>query len=302
MNEKELKEIVNSFRREIEKRNKKISHLYHELDVYKKEAEKSKIRRDNLNEEIKRKLEIAKRFTEKRNTLNEHVSKLKKKRASIILNMKSLGENIRTRKGERNRFNRIAKGNTESLNELYKKKMRILLDNDIPLEDEIKLFERIFEIKERIIASENAEKSHKDVISNYKKLKELETEMQKINDEIDSIAKESQGYHKNAIEIYEEVDRIRKEADKFHKILVEKYTRINIIRSKISDIKMEIYQFKKQMEPYDRELKMIRLERGERKKDRDAIKAKKKLQKKGRIDFDDLRILLERNELSLSKK
>jgi len=300
MNEKELKKKINGLRNEIDHRNKKLKDIYHELEFHRRDADTLRTKRDQFNEKAKKLRQEAKSFVAKRNDVNKEIGKLKNKRASFIEKIKTLTRDIKETKGYRDELNRIARAPDTLLTEIYQRDVEKLLEKDMPIEDEVKLFDKIFEVKDRLLAAKKADTVHWKVSSTYEEVKKLNLNIDNINESVQSLAEESQENHQRAMSIYKEIDVISEESTQAHKKLVEKYELMNPLRDQIASIREEIKGVQEKLAPFVDEWGKIRHEREERKKSQDALKAKEKLQSKKRISIDDFRVLLEKNELELS--
>ena len=299
MNEKELKKKINGLRNEIDHKNKKLKDIYHELGFHRRDADTLRTKRDQFNEKAKKLRQEAKSFVAKRDKVNEDIGKLKNKRASLIEKIKTLTRDIKETKGYRDELNRIARAPDTLLTEIYLRDIEKLVEKDMPIEDEVRLFDKIFEVKDRLLAAKKADTVHGKVSSTYEEVKKLNLNIDKINESVQSLAEESQENHQRAMNIYKEIDVISEESTQSHKKLVEKYELMNPLRDQIGSIKEEIKVVQEKLAPFVEEWEKIRHEREERKKSQDALKAKERLQSKKRISIDDFRVLLEKNELEL---
>ena len=77
------------------------------------------------------------------------------------------------------------------LYDIYNRDMRKLLEKEMPLEDEIKLFTKIYEIKERLVAAKKANSIHGKMSSTYEEVKKLNINIDKINESIKGLADSS---------------------------------------------------------------------------------------------------------------
>lgn len=297
MNEKDLKEKINALRHEIDKRNKDIRKLYREINFHKAEADKLRIGRDESGTKIKKVNAEAKEFIKKRDEVNKEISELKKKRSLLLTEIKNLRGNIKDTKVQRDELNRIARSTNERLQISYESSLDTLLNKDIPLQDEIRIFENLFEIRERLIAAKKANIMHQSVSRTYENMKDINKELDDIHSKIQNLAQESQKNHEDAMRIYKEIDELRKYSDECHRGLLEKYDLMNPLRDNVTSIKNEIREIQEKLTPFVIELEKIRSEREERRKEESVIEAREKLQGKKRLTIEDFRILLERNEI-----
>lgn len=297
MNEKELKEHINTLRHEIDKKNSDIKRLYKEINFHKAEADKLRTERDESAGKVKKLSTEAKDFIKKRDEVNTEISGLKKKRILLLTDIKNLGGTIKDVKVKRDELNRIARGTNERIQFSYELSFDTLLNKDLPLNDEIKIFDNLFEIRDRFIAAKKANKIHQSVSNTYTNIKNINAELDEIHGKIQNLAQESQKNHENAMRIYKEIDELRKYSDECHGKLLEKYDLMNPLRDNVTSIKNEIKEIREKLTPFVTEIENIRLERDERKKEKDALEAKEKLQSKKRLSLEDFKILLDRNEI-----
>jgi uncharacterized coiled-coil DUF342 family protein len=170
------------------------------------------------------------------------------------------------------------------------------LNQDIALDKEIKLFNGIFQLMERLEAAREATEFHKKVLSTYQEIKGLDEKADGISAEIRALADESEKYHLQAVGIYGRVDELRKEADESHRKLLEKYAVLNPLRDKATAIRNELAKVQEEMTPYKEELDKIKAKRDEERKAQRAVEAKEKLKNSKRITFDDFRAIIEGEE------
>ncbi|MBN2014079.1 MAG: hypothetical protein JW778_02765 [Candidatus Altiarchaeota archaeon] len=298
MNEKELKKQVNELRHEIDGREKEVKVLYSEIEVHRNGAVELKLQIDQAKESIKSSLEEAKLFLSKRDELNKEVAELKKKRKKISDKLRKLGEEIKAKKMKRDELNSKARGTREILGKLYQEKLAKILEGDIPLIDEIRLFDRIFEIEDRLDVVGKADELHTKISKEYEKIQKLNKTFDGVCKKIKSLAEESQESHERAMQIYHGVDDLRERSKQDHGKIKEKYEQINPLRDKVTALKQDIRVLREKLTPLNEELKSFKKQRDDRRRVEDTTKAKEKLQKKGRVSIDDLRVLLESGEIS----
>lgn len=302
MNEKELKDHVNSLRHEIDVREKQIKDLYRDVNIHKKDADNWRAKRDEATEKANKMSEEARLFTANRDELNQKISGLKENRSKLINEIKEITKAIRDSKNVRDELNKAAGGTDQSLLGKYSGDLDVLLTRDIPLSEEIRIFDKLFELSERVEVAKKADTMHQKILSGYDQVQKLKSELDKIHEEIQGIAKASQEQHEEAMRVYKEVSRLRKESDEFHKKLLEKYDAMNPLRDKVNEIRNEIKAYQEKLSPHLDDMEKIRNEREDRKRDKDLTEAKEKLQTSKRLSIDDFRLLLEKGEINLDKK
>jgi uncharacterized coiled-coil DUF342 family protein len=293
MNENDLKDKINELRNEVEKKKKSINDILSEIKVHQKDVISLRNTRDQGNEDCKRLSMQARELREKRDALNHQIAELKEERRKINEKIKAMSGNIKDSKEKRDQLNRSARGSDSALISRYERDLDRLVNQDIPLDKEIQLFDNIFTLMDRVEAAREATEFHKKVINTYDEIKSLDERADKISADIRALAEESEKYHLSALEIYQQVDELRKKADESHAKLLEKYTLVNPARDKITEIKKEIDQLQTDMSPYTDELDQIRSVREGERKAQMAVEAKHKLKTSKRISFDDFRAILE---------
>ena len=302
MNEKELKDHVNSLRHEIDVRDKQIRDIYRDVNIHKKDADSWRAKRDETTEKANKMSEEARLFTANRDELNLKIAGLKEKRSKLINEIKEITKTIRDSKSVRDELNKAAGGTDYSLLGKYSGDLDVLLTRDILLAEEIRIFDKIFELSERVEVAKKADTVHQKILSGYDQVQKLKAELDKIHEEIQGIAKESQEQHEEAMRVYKEVSRLRKESDDSHKKLLEKYDSMNPLRDRVNEIKNEIKTYQEKLAPFLDDMEKVRSEREDRKRDKDLTEAKEKMQTSKRLSIDDFRLLLEKGEINLDKK
>jgi len=293
---------VNSLRHEIDVREKQIKDLYRDVNVHKKDADAWRTKRDEATEKANKLSEEARIFTANRDELNQKIVALKEKRGQTINQIKDITKAIHDSKSERDKLNKAAGGTDQSLLGRYSGDLDVLLSRDVPLAEEIRIFDKLFEISERVEVAKQADSVHQKILSGYDEVQKLKAELDAIHAEIQNIAKASQEQHEEAMRIYKEVGRLRKESDEYHKKLLEKYDAMNPLRDRVNELRAEIKVYQDQLSPYLDDMEKIRSEREDRKRDKDLSEAKEKLQTNKRLSIDDFRLLLETGEISLEKR
>ncbi len=302
MNERELKDKVEVFRREISKYNKEIQGIVREMRVHQKEASKLKSLRDESNEKCKNLSQKAKELRDKRDELNMKIASMKDERGKLSGKVKSLSGDIKQSKERRDELNKAAHGTGKALSKKYEKTLNALLTEDIPLSQEKRFFESIFKIRERLAAAEKANVLHQKVVETYEGLKEVDTEIDGISSGIRALADESEKFHKEAIQVYRSLDEIRKKGDSYHKQLLEKYALIDPLRDTITDLREKIKGVEEKMSPFASELDGIKAEKEAERKTQKASEAKQKLKSSKRISFNDFKAIMEVDGLDESEK
>lgn len=296
MNEEEIQEKLDEYRSFVEENRKKINGLISEARDHQKDISHLRKERDRGNDRCKELSIKAKQMREKRDALNNEIAQLKSQRKELNDKIKNMSSAIKGHKEKRDELNREARGTDQSLVQRYGKDMDSLLNKDISLDREIKLFNNIFQLQDRVEAAKEATEFHKKVISTYDGIKEYDDLADKLSDKIRQLADESEKYHLKAIEIYSQVDKIRGEADQCHERLLEKYKIVSPIRDKITAIKKEMESRQEKMLPHLGQMDKLNLGKDVERRAQKAADAKKKLKDSGRISLDDLKALMDSSE------
>ncbi|MBU0762920.1 MAG: hypothetical protein KKD39_07825, partial [Candidatus Altiarchaeota archaeon] len=292
MNENEIKENLNKLRHDLDKKKKEISEVISEVRIYQKEIASLRTERDKGNEGCKTLSQEAKTMRDKRDELNTKIAKLKEKRKKLNEKIKSKSEVIKANKEKRDELNRSAKGTGKTLLSRFDHDMDQLLNRDIPLEKEMKLFEQVVGLLDRVEAAKEATAFHEKVLTTYDEIKSLDSKADELSDKIRALADESEKYHLKAVEIYAVVDETRKNADEAHEKILEKYKILSPLRDRITALKKEMDDIQETMAPYLEGMDQLRAEKDLEKKKQLAEDAKEKLKTSKRISFDDFRAIM----------
>ena len=302
MDEAKLKKDIKHLRDEIEKENGSIKNIYFEMKVYSKKADEFRAVRDMSNEKSKELRINAKKLIDERNEITKTIQELKEKRKKQIDNVKSLSKGMDGMKNERDSLNKTARGKFISLMNGYVERYEKLLKKEMPLEDEIKLFEKVLEIKDRLIKAHEADSLHKGIIEEYEKTKSLDDEIDAISAKIRENAEQAQKKHEEARTIFAEIDTLRKTGDDNHKKLIEIYDEMKPFREKIGAVKEAIKRLQTELEPLNEQLRDIHKKTEETEKEETLMEARKKIKASKRIDIRDFRLLLEKGEIDFKKE
>ena len=212
---------------------------------------------------------------------------------------KEFSEKIVELKKTRDELNMTARGRVETLEKAYTEELNIFLTADIPLEHEINIFNRLEELRQRLLATTKANEVHAEISQEYGKAKEIYTDMVSLHAQIQTLAQESQKYHEEMIALYNEIDALRKEADSYHSQLSEKYKGIGPLRKKIGALKAEMPKLREELGAYLEQMKEHQLAKDEQKNEGKREQAKEKLHKSGRLSLDEFRMLVEHEDIKL---
>ncbi|VVB50745.1 Chromosome partition protein Smc [uncultured archaeon] len=299
MTDKDLKETLETYRKQIQAKDKKIKDIKKQLIVYQKEAGDLRIKRDQLNAQVKEMSTQAKVFRESRDQLNAKAAELRKKRKDLLDEIKNLGGNIKESKTKRDELNKKAKGSDDQLERLFERNLNTLVLKDIPLTKEIQLYEQVCEVMGRMGSAKEASQLHKAVVSSFQNIQGLNGKLDAISKELHEVADEANLNHQSALDLYTKADAVRKEADGIHKQLIERYEVMNPYREQINALLGEIDVIRQEMAPFQDESDKLRTDRENERKMMTAQEVKEKLAQKKRVSLDDFRILLEQEGMPL---
>ncbi len=299
LSERELKEKTNQLRQRLDKNERELKSIFREISLHNEGGKDLKAKRDGLNSRVKELSKKASELRNKRDEANKQISELKSQRDEFRKVGKDAGEKIGELKKTRDDLNKTARGRVETLDRAYSEELDKFINADIPLEYEINLFNRLIELGERLAATKKANEIHVEMSQEYTKTKEVYSDMDSVHERIQALADESQKYHESAIALYNEMDAIRKEADTFHSQLSEKYKCISPLREKIDGLKADSQRVRQELDAYLEQGKEIQLAKDERKNEEKRVEAKDKFKKSGRLSLDELRILVENEDIKL---
>lgn len=301
MSEGELKNKINVLRQQMEHKEKDIKDLYQEMNLHNKGAKELRAKRDELNQQVKELKEPATELRAKRDEVNKKIAELKKQREDIRSNSDGYSDRIGELKKNRDNLNKVARGRLESLTEAYRTELEKLSSADMPLDYEQSLMKRLSELGERLKAIREANTIHSEMGGIYGKVSKFYQEIDTFNALIHDLASESQSYHEAMLDTYNKMDEIRKKSDEFHKRLLEIYEFTNPIKEKIDAVKNSVSQTRDELDVFLDQMKEIQLAKDQKKQEDKRVDAKDKFQKKGRLSLDDLRLLMENDEIKFEK-
>lgn len=299
LQERELKEKTNQLRQRLDKNEREIKSIFREISLHNEGGKDLKAKRDGLNARVKELSKKASELRNERDEVNKQIAELKSQRNEFRKAGKAAGEKIGSLKKARDDLNKTARGRVETLDKAYSEEMDKFMNADIPLEYEINLFNRLIELGQRLRATKKASEIHIEMSQEYTRTKEVYSGMDSVHDKIQALSEESQKYHEGAIALYNEMDAIRKEADTYHAQLSEKYRCISPLRSRIDVLKADSQHVREELDAYLEQGKEIQLAKDERKNEEKRVEARDKFKKSGRLSLDELRILVENEDIKL---
>ncbi|MDR0767969.1 MAG: phosphoserine phosphatase [Methanosarcinales archaeon] len=302
MTEHEAKNKSNQLRNVLERDEKNLKSIFRELKNHRADGDDLKAKRDELNAQVREISKTAQESRTKRDVVNQRISALKAERSEEMEKSKSKSDEINQLKTKRDEYNKISKGTHDILMKNYSENLRKFLEDDINLDHEKNLFERLTDLTERVKATKEANDLHGQIQVIYSENKGMYNKSDELSVEIKQLSEESQKYHLEMIEVFRKVDELRKEADNYHKRLTERYALIKPTTAKIDPLKKNIAITRKELDIYLDKMKDFQNERDEKRVDKIHTNAKEKLNQKGRLSLEDLGALIEKGDIEFNKK
>jgi uncharacterized coiled-coil DUF342 family protein len=291
LSEGEIKNKVNVLRQHIDHKEREIKNYYQEMNLHNKGAKELRNKRDELHEQAKAHRDSASGYKQRRDEVNRKIAELKQQREEIRDRRTGYTERIGELKAVRDSLNNVARGRLESLTSAYRSELEKFSSADISLEYEQSLFKRLHELGERVQAISKANEIHGEIGEIFGKVGEFHQDL----------AAESQENHEAMRNIYNEVDEIRSRADEYHKRLVAIYEITKPMKEKIDAAKKSVSEARAELDVYLDRMKDIQLLRDERKQEEKHVAAKEKFNKSGRLSLEDLKLLMENDEIKFGK-
>lgn len=302
LSESELKHKINFLRQQIDSKDREIRSLFKEMSLHNKGINELRDNRDDLNKSVKELRATASDYRNKRDEVNKKIAELKQQRNEMLSHQSTYTDKIGELKKTRDDLNKIARGRIEFLNKTYEDQLDKFSNIDIPLEYEQSLFENLHELSGRLEAIHKANIIHNEIGDVYGKVSEFKHDLDIISALIRDLASESQENHLKMLEIYKVVDDTKKESDDYHQRLVEIYKITRPIKDKIDVLKKSLSAIREELDSYLEHMSEIQLDKDKTKEDTKRIAAKEKFDKSGRMSLEDLRLLIENDEIKFEKE
>ena len=293
MNERELKSKANALRHEIDARKKGLYGLYDKLRVHQTEARDYRKLRDSLTDETKELSQKINVFKEKRDKLNKAVSELKSSKKKFVVDIRRLSKGIADSKKIRDDLNESARSTEDLIERVLEDKFNVLVSEEVPLRDEIRLFDLVLNLSERLEAARDASEMHKKILEDFKNIKGLSSSIDSLGDQLSVLSKIADEYHKKVVDTYVDIKKKKEEASEAHKKLMEKYKEMDSIRPQINSIKEEMNRLSEEITPINEALEEIRIQREEKKKFEMVKEAREKLKTSKLVSIHDLKMILD---------
>ena len=302
LSENDLKYKINLLRQQIDSKDREIRGLFKEMNLHNKGTNELRDKRDELNKRVKDLRMTAMEYRNKRDEVNKKIAELKQQRNEMLSHQNTYTDKISELKKKRDDLNKIARGRIEFLNKTYKDQLDKFSTIDIPLEYEQSLFENLHELGDRLEAIYKANIIHNEMGDVYGKVNEFKGDLDTISALIRDLASESQENHVKMLEFFNEVDDFKKQSDEYHRRLVETYKITRPIKDKIDVLKKSLSGIRDELTVYLDRMSEIQLDKDKTKEDKKRIAAKEKFSKSGRMSLEDLRLLIENNEIKFEKE
>jgi uncharacterized coiled-coil DUF342 family protein len=300
LNERDLKNRVNELRNRIEKSERQLSSVFKELRINRTDIGEFKEKRNTLNQQVKERVAKAQEFRNKRDEINKLIGEYKESRSVVNAKTQELFSGIAKLKEKRDEYNHFSRGSVEVLSKAYGAELEALLNKELPLGVEIKIFQKLEELGKRLEAAEKANEIHASIQQSYMNSKGIHNKGDEIHEKIKILSEESQTCHIEMLENFNAADEIRKEANMYHAQLTDKVTNINSIKVKIDPLKLSIDNSRKELSLCLERLKEIQLKKDENTVTQKHSNAREKLQKNARMSLEDLKLLIEKGDVKFS--
>lgn len=295
-------EKVSYLKQQINEKSYKKQRLIQEIQVKRKMADNLRKQRDDLNSTVKELSNQAKIHLEKRDKINLNIQELKAKRAEIGKKIIPHAKKIRDEKEERKKLNYLAYGTLETLQKEFDASLKTLFEYDLSLRDEAIMVEMIHDYHKRYMLKKDAQLLHKEIHEEWQGIKEIEGDIDNITQQIIKLASESQEEHNNAMEIFDRKEEARRESDEVHKQFIILAKEIKDVQNEINRCKEDADSQRNEIFPLTKKLEKLKITRWEEQKLEKLKEAKTKMKSTGKIDLEDLRVLMESGALKFDKK
>ena len=295
----ELMEEESRLRGDINTLRYKRQNLIDEIKQKRSEVGKLKERRDSLNAQVRELINKGKEHLKKRDELHGRIKKLKEERSGITRGIKPKADRIRSEKEVRWKLNRAAHSSEDEIIADFEASLKTLFENELSLKDEVIMVEMVMDVQKRFTARKNADKVSKDIRKTWKDIKGIEEKATSVTTEIITLAAEGEKEHQAAMELFDRKNELSTEGQEAHESYVDLVKNIRSMSKQIDDLSQEIDEKFSRIKPMQRKLDNARLTRREEQRLEQLKTAKHKMETSGKIDLNDLRVLLEMKALDL---
>lgn len=280
---------------DLDKLRNEINSLNEDLNKKNNEKESWFRKKDNLSKDIGEKIASIKENKNKRNFLTKKVKELKGKRSK-------LNEDIKKKISELVKLKNETKDLTKRSKIKAPQRIKGEIDNiEVKLETEAMPFEKEKALSKKLKQFKKLLEEASVIINNIDKIKKFNSEMDAIkknsnetHNEIQKLARQSQGLHENIIKNSKEIDELKVKEVEALKNFVDSKKNFNAINDKLEDklsdmgkIKNKINKFRLK-EDEKRRLKESMLIKSKELEIEEKIKEGKKLTTEDFLAFQDM--------------
>jgi uncharacterized coiled-coil DUF342 family protein len=295
----EIMEKESRLRKEINSLRYKRQNLITEIIQKRNEASELREKRDTLNAEVRELVGKGKAHIKKRNELQGQIKSLKDKRSDITQGIGPKAEMMRSEQDKRWRLNRAARSTKEDILADFTASLKTLFEMDLSLRDEVIMVEMIMDVKKRYLARESANEVHDTIRDGKKEIRKIQNKASNVTSKIISLAADGETEHQAAMELFDRKDELSAESQALHDRYIGMTKEIRSISKTIDDLSREIDEHFKDIKPIRNKLDRARITRREEQQLEQLKVAKNKMETSGKIDLNDLRVLMESRALDL---
>ncbi len=263
-------------------------------ELYKKKGEQIAL--------VKKLIKEGKELQKKRDALQTKLKPMWNDFKKYQKNMDKHAENIKELKGERNEFNKEARGTLGYLENSLIEQFKTLLTREISLKEEIRIYSMFIDLRKRTQISAIADEKHQKITENYHQLKENEKKKNTILQEINEIKKTSQDAHFESIAKFKEKNNVSKNIDDIKKKIEDLKREVNDLNLTTQAVKMAKDRIRKDHSYLKRKKSRFKGDRIRLSKREKIAVAKKKLDNSEKMGLEDLKILLNTGKLNLGEE
>lgn len=257
-------------------------------------------KRDTLNGEVKDLVAKGKEHIKARNRFQSKVRKLKEQRSDLTKGIKPKADMIRSGKEERRKLNREARTSKEDIKADFDASLKTLFEMDLSLRDEVIMVEMIMDVQKRYLARKSADGVSDSIHETWKGIKEIEDQATNVTTEIISLATDGEKEHQAAMELFDRKDELGAQSQEFHERYIGLTKEIRTTSRTIDGLSKEIDELIRKIKPIQNRLDNARITRRDEQQLEQLKMAKDKMATSGKIDLNDLRVLMESKALDLS--
>jgi len=289
-------------RKEINTLRYKRQNLINEIKQKRNNADDLRDKRDSLNTEVKDLVNQGKEHLKKRDEFQKKVRELKEKRSGITKGIKPKADQIRSEKEERRKLNRAAHASEEEIVADFDASLKTLFEMDLSLRDEVIMVEMVMDVQKRYLARKNADTMSQEIHETWKGIKEIEEEATGVTTEIITLASKGEEEHQFAMELFDKKNELSNQGQECHENYMALVKDIRSTSRQIDVLSKDIDHQIKEIKPMQKNLDRVRITRREEQRLEQLKTAKQKMDTSGKIDLNDLRVLLETKSIDVGSK